>query len=267
MGYCENGIWIPDYEGDEEPYAGYCGGKSAPDKPPAPPAPPPPPPTTYPLTTRVDPKGSGTVFPLAGVYKAGSVVGLIATAGTGYEFVGWSGNGRVVAPHEPQYYEITMNKAELVVASFVKVAAPTPPPTPPPPKPIPPPTGWEAAHVVTGLAVDVMAAKEMWEAKATLSSLVIEAAAVWQAKEVVQALTVGAAPIWVLEEVVEGLVVDVVAAPDIWVSEEVLQGLIIDGAVGELPEEEEEEGIVWWWILGGVGVATAILIGYAARRG
>ena len=26
MGYCEGEIWIPDYEGDEEPYPGYCRG-------------------------------------------------------------------------------------------------------------------------------------------------------------------------------------------------------------------------------------------------
>ncbi len=30
MGYCDNGYWIPDYEGDEEPYSGYCSGIGAP---------------------------------------------------------------------------------------------------------------------------------------------------------------------------------------------------------------------------------------------
>ena len=76
-------------------------------------------PVTYTLTTNVSPIGSGTVTlnPAGGMYNAGTVVTLTATANSGYSFSSWSGD--LTGSTNPT--SITMNSNKSVTANFNQV--------------------------------------------------------------------------------------------------------------------------------------------------
>jgi len=216
--------------------------------------------TLHYLTVSISPSGGGYVTtepageltrpPQELSFPADSYVTLTAAAWAGYKFDRWSGDFESTT----NPIRVRMIRDRRVVANFIATVEPKPR------------EGWQAAEVVTGLAVSQMIAKDMWVAKAVIQDLIVDTAALWQAKEAIS-LGVEAALLWMPQEVLqEGLAVSGAGAEEIWVSCEVLQsGLAIDVAVGELPPEEPEKGIVWWpWVLG--GVALAVLIGFLARR-
>jgi hypothetical protein len=71
--------------------------------------------TSYTLTTRVSPTGSGTISPSSRSYTSGTAVSISKTAATGYVFSSWSGDctGTV------DICRITMNSNKSVTANFV----------------------------------------------------------------------------------------------------------------------------------------------------
>ena len=72
--------------------------------------------TQYQLTTSASPAAGGTVTPAGGLYNAGTVVNLTATANSGYQFSTWSGS---VAAANSATTTVTMSAAETVTANFV----------------------------------------------------------------------------------------------------------------------------------------------------
>jgi hypothetical protein len=75
--------------------------------------------TQYQLTTSASPAEGGTVTPAkSGFYAAGTVVSLVATANSGYQFSNWSGS---VAAANSAATTVTMTAAEAVTANFVSL--------------------------------------------------------------------------------------------------------------------------------------------------
>lgn len=79
----------------------------------------PPPPTSsttpqYVLSTLVNPPGSGTVSPPQGVYNAGTIVTLSASAASGYAFDHWSGDSSGTNPT----INLTIDSNKELVANF-----------------------------------------------------------------------------------------------------------------------------------------------------
>jgi hypothetical protein len=73
--------------------------------------------TTYLLTTAASPSADGTVSPVSGMYyAAGTVVPLIATPNTGYNFVNWTGS---VGNTNNASTSVTMSAPQSVTANFV----------------------------------------------------------------------------------------------------------------------------------------------------
>ncbi len=70
---------------------------------------------TYVLTTAVSPTGGGTISPSAGnhTYFQGDIVGVTASANSGYTFANWSGSCTGTAP-----CQVTMNADKTVTANF-----------------------------------------------------------------------------------------------------------------------------------------------------
>jgi LruC domain-containing protein/uncharacterized repeat protein (TIGR02543 family) len=75
----------------------------------------------YTLTMQVSPEGSGTTTPSVGgsphTYSAGTVVNINASASTGYQFVGWTGDD--VADPGSSSTTITMDSNKIITANFV----------------------------------------------------------------------------------------------------------------------------------------------------
>jgi hypothetical protein len=78
-------------------------------------------PTTYNLTLAVDPAGSGTTNPAAGVhsYAEGTVVTITATSAPGYTFDHWSG-----ACAGTGTCQVAMDSSKVVTATFTEVVSP-----------------------------------------------------------------------------------------------------------------------------------------------
>ena len=70
--------------------------------------------TQYYLTTGANPTAEGTISPASGWYNAGAVVAVSATAGSGYQFAGFSGG--LSGTTTPQ--NVTMNGPVSVTANF-----------------------------------------------------------------------------------------------------------------------------------------------------
>jgi hypothetical protein len=78
-------------------------------------------PQQYYLTTAVSPAGGGTISPASGWYNSGTVVTVSATANSGYQFTGFSGD--LSGTTTPQ--NLTMNGPKSVTANFT--VSPQPP--------------------------------------------------------------------------------------------------------------------------------------------
>ncbi|MGE4413339.1 MAG: LruC domain-containing protein, partial [Candidatus Caldatribacteriota bacterium] len=78
-------------------------------------------PAQYTLTMLVSPEGSGTTNPTVEgsphSYSAGTVVNISATAATGYQFVGWTGDE--VASSGSLSTTVTMDSNKIITANFV----------------------------------------------------------------------------------------------------------------------------------------------------
>ena len=78
-------------------------------------------PAQYTLTMQVSPDGSGTTTPSVGdsphTYSAGTIVNINASASTGYQFVGWTGDD--VADPGSSSTTITMDSNKIITANFV----------------------------------------------------------------------------------------------------------------------------------------------------
>jgi hypothetical protein len=87
-----------------------------------------PPPVKYDLTISSTAGGSVTA-PGVGVfsYDEGTVVNLVASPGTGYEFKNWTGTVGTIADENDASTTITMNDDYSIVANFEEVEEPTPP--------------------------------------------------------------------------------------------------------------------------------------------
>jgi len=72
------------------------------------------PPPNHPLSTAVDPTGSGEISPSGGDYLEGTEVTLTATPAAGYGFVSWVGDAAGSSPT----VTITMDSGKIVMARF-----------------------------------------------------------------------------------------------------------------------------------------------------
>jgi uncharacterized repeat protein (TIGR02543 family) len=72
------------------------------------------PPPSHPLSTAVDPVGSGEISPIGGDYLEGTQVTLTATPAPGYGFVSWVGDAAGSSPT----VTITMDSGKIVMARF-----------------------------------------------------------------------------------------------------------------------------------------------------
>ncbi|MEH0153121.1 T9SS type A sorting domain-containing protein [Limibacter armeniacum] len=74
------------------------------------------PPTTYTLSSSVN--GSGSVTPSSGTFNANETVSVTATAASGWEFTGWSGD----ASGSSNPLSLTMDGNKSIVANFTEVS-------------------------------------------------------------------------------------------------------------------------------------------------